>query len=73
MVSWAAEAFKVVLGQLEVMVRPLSLTYLKEQELIGWAHSITDGLFRSTAAVCELIEEMVASADAVYFCCGASG
>jgi hypothetical protein len=63
---WAEEPFKVVWA-IRGDGMALSLTYLKEQELIGWAHSITDGLFRSTAAVCELIEENGGFADAVYF------
>ena len=31
----------------------LSLTYLKEQEFIGWAHHTTEGLFTSVASVTE--------------------
>jgi hypothetical protein len=50
--AWAEEPFKVVWavrndGQL------LSLTFLKEQEFIGWAHHITNGVFQSVATVVE--------------------
>ena len=50
--AWAEEPFKVVWA-----VRSdgamLSLTFLKEQEFVGWAHSITDGSFKSVATVVE--------------------
>lgn len=50
--AWAEEPFKVVWA-----VRSdgtlLSLTYLNEQELIGWAHRDTKGTFLSTAVVTE--------------------
>lgn len=62
--SWAEEPFKVVWavrndGQL------LSLTFLKEQELMGWAHSDTNGLFTSTTSVTETVAS--GRVDAVYF------
>lgn len=62
--AWAEEPHKVVWcvrndGQL------LSLTYLKEQELIGWAHSDTNGAFESVATVTETIPQ--GAVDAVYF------
>jgi hypothetical protein len=62
--AFAEEPFKVVWvvrsdGQL------LSLTFLKEQELIGWAHSDTNGLFESVAVVTE--QTAFGTVDAVYF------
>lgn len=61
--AWAEEPFKIVWcvrddGTL------LSLTFLKEQELIGWAHSDTDGLFKSVATVTETVTDM--TVDAIY-------
>lgn len=62
--SWAEEPFKVVWA-----VRSdgalLSLTYVKEQEIAGWCHSITDGAFKSTATVTENTPQ--GYVDAVYF------
>ena len=62
---WAEEPFKTMWavrddGQL------LSLGYVKEQELIGWAHHDTNGQFQST---CEVIETVQGGnvIDAVYF------
>ena len=50
--AWAEEPFKIVWA-----VRSdgtmLSLTFLKEQEFIGWAHSTTLGSFQSVATVVE--------------------
>jgi len=61
--AWAQEPFKVVWA-----VRNdgtlLSLTYLKEQELIGWAHSDTNGTFKSVATITETVSGN--SVDAVY-------
>lgn len=61
--AWAQEPFKLVWA-----VRSdgnlLSLTYLKEQELIGWAHHDTQGLFQSVASVTETIAGN--TVDAVY-------
>lgn len=61
--AWAEEPFKIVHavrddGEL------LMLTYLKEQELIGWAHSDTNGSFKSVAVVTEPYGG--GSIDAVY-------
>lgn len=50
--AWAEEPFKVVWA-----VRSdgamLTLTYLKEQEFVGWAHSTTQGSFLSVTTVVE--------------------
>lgn len=50
--AWAEEPFKLVWA-----VRNdgtlLTLTFLKEQELIAWAHSTTQGLFKSIATIPE--------------------
>ncbi len=43
----------------------LSLTYLKEQEFIGWAHHITQGSYKSVASVTEATAT-VPEVDAVY-------
>lgn len=61
--AWCEEPFKIAWvvrndGQL------LSLTFLKEQELIGWAHHDTNGLFKSVATVTEQIPQ--GSVDALY-------
>jgi len=63
--AWAEEPFKVVWavrndGQL------LSLTFLKEQEMIAWAHSDTQGAFKSIATVTETTA--IGAADAIYHC-----
>lgn len=50
----------------------LSLTYLKEQELIGWAHSDTDGLFESVATITEAISS-TRIVDATYVIVNKSG
>lgn len=62
--AWAEEPFKVVWavrsdGQL------LSLTYLKEQELIGWAHRDTLGLFTSVGTITESTST-AGNVDAIY-------
>lgn len=43
----------------------LSLTFLKEQDFIGWSHYITNGLFKSTATVTEVTND-AGTVDAVY-------
>jgi hypothetical protein len=64
--SWAfaEEPFKVIWA-----VRSdgtcLSLTFLKEQDLIGWSHSDTNGLFKSNCVVTETVS--FGAVDAVYF------
>lgn len=62
--AWAEEPFKLVWA-----VRNdgtlLSLTFLKEQELIGWTHhDSTNGLFQSVASIPETIA--AGTVDAVY-------
>src|SRR6266446_440691 len=62
--AWAEEPFKVVWavrsdGQL------LSLTFLKEQELIAWAHSDTQGTYKSVATVTETTST-IGPVDAIY-------
>jgi hypothetical protein len=41
------------------------LTYMKDQEYIGWSHYTTDGLFKSVCSVTEILSSDVA-VDAVY-------
>ena len=43
----------------------LSLTFLKEQDFVGWSHYITNGLFKSTATVTEVTDH-AGTVDAVY-------
>lgn len=61
--AWAEEPFKLVWA-----VRNdgtlLTLTFLKEQEFIAWAHSDTQGAFKSVASVIENIGN--SSVDALY-------
>lgn len=61
--AFAEEPFKVVWA-----VRSdgtlLSLTFMKEQELIAWAHSDTLGSFKSVATVVEAVAS--GSVDAIY-------
>lgn len=61
--AWAEEPFKVVWTVRNDGVM-LSLTFLKEQEFIAWAHTETDGEFKS---VCTITEEAeFGKVDAVY-------
>jgi hypothetical protein len=61
--AWAEEPFKVVWAIRDDGVM-LTLTFLKEQEFVGWAHSITQGSFRSVAAVTEA--SAVGVSDVIY-------
>lgn len=61
--AWAEEPFKVVWAVRNDGTM-LTLTFLKEQELIGWAHSDTSGLFKSVCTVTEAVS--FGSVDAVY-------
>lgn len=61
--AWAEEPFKVVWatrndGQL------LSLTFVKEQELVAWAHHDTQGAFTSIATINETTS--LGNVDAIY-------
>lgn len=44
----------------------LTLTFLKEQEFIGWTHSVTNGSFKSVCTVTEVISQFN-NVDATYF------
>jgi hypothetical protein len=66
--AWAEEPFKTVWA-----VRSdgglLSLAFIKEQEIVGWAHHDTQGLFKSICTVVEpiaLANGTIASLDATY-------
>lgn len=63
--AWAEEPFKVVWAVRDDGVA-LALTFLKEQEFIGWTHSNTNGLFKS---VCTVVEDTpdAGEVDAVYW------
>jgi hypothetical protein len=64
--SWAfaEEPFKIIWA-VRSDGRCLSLTFLKEQDLIGWAHHDTAGGFKSVAVVTETVS--FGAVDAVYF------
>lgn len=62
--AWAEEPFKIVWA-IRNDGTMLTLTFLKEQEFIGWAHSITQGKFRSVATVTETTT-LAGEVDAVY-------
>lgn len=62
--AWAEEPFKIVWATRDDGAA-LSLTFMKEQEFIGWTHSITDGSFRSVATIVEEVDDQVV--DAVYW------
>ncbi len=61
--AWAEEPFKLVWAVRNDGTM-LTLTFLKEQELIAWAHSDTQGLFKSVATITEQVS--VGSVDAIY-------
>jgi hypothetical protein len=61
--AWAEEPFKLVWAVRNDGVM-LTLTFLKEQELIAWAHRTTQGLYKSVATVTETTESGVV--DAIY-------
>lgn len=55
---WAEEPFKIMWAVREDGVL-LSLTFLKEQEIYGWARHDTDGLFKSVCSISEGNENAV--------------
>lgn len=61
--AWSEEPYKLVWADRNDGTL-LSLTFLKEQELIAWAHSTTQGLFNSIATVTETVS--TGAVDAVY-------
>lgn len=61
--AWAEEPFKLVWAVRNDGTM-LTLTFLKEQELIAWAHSDTQGAFKSVATITEQVT--LGSVDAVY-------
>jgi hypothetical protein len=61
--AWAEEPFKVVWADRSDGTL-LSLTFLKEQELIAWTHSDTQGSFQSIATITE--QTAVGFVDAIY-------
>lgn len=63
--AWAEEPFKLCWA-IRDDGTVLTLTFVKEQEFIGWTHSITDGLFKSVATVVEGTPT-AGDVDAVYF------
>lgn len=63
--AWAEEPFKVVWAVRNDGVA-LALTFLKEQEFVGWAHSNTLGSFKSVATVVESTVN-AGEVDAVYW------
>lgn len=61
--GWAEEPFKVVWAIRNDGVM-LTLTFLKEQEFVGWTHSVTNGNFKSVAVITE--GTTTGNVDAVY-------
>ncbi len=62
--AWAEEPFYVVWAVRNDGVM-LTLTFLKEQDFIGWSHHVTSGDFLSVATVTESTE-LAGNVDAVY-------
>lgn len=62
--AWAESPFYVVWAVRSDGVM-LTLTFLKEQEFVGWAHQITNGLYKSVCAVTEATT-YAGNVDAVY-------
>lgn len=52
--AWAEEPYKVVWA-IRDDGEMLTLTFIKEQEFVGWAHSDTLGLFKSVATIIESV------------------
>lgn len=65
--AWAEEPYKVVWAVRNDGIL-LSCTFVKEQALIGWCHSDTDGEFKSVASVTEQVANDIGNTyvDAVY-------
>lgn len=61
--AWAEEPFKLLWAVRNDGIL-LTLTFLKEQELIAWTHSDTQGAFKSIASITEQVP--VGAVDAVY-------
>jgi hypothetical protein len=62
--AWAESPYYVVWAVRNDGVM-LTLTYLKEQEFVGWTHQITNGAFKSVATVTEATSD-AGNVDAVY-------
>lgn len=62
--AWAEEPYKLVWA-IRSDGTLLNLTFLKEQEFVGWAHSITQGSFLSVTTVIEATSS-AGNVDAVY-------
>ncbi len=62
--AWSEEPFKT-LWAIRSDGQMLSLGFVKEQELIGWAHHDTNGQFKSVCSVIENVNGNIV--DAVYF------
>lgn len=63
--AWGEEPFRVVWAIRDDGIL-LSLTFSKEQEIYGWAHSDTVGTFQSIATVTELSDVGGVNIDAIY-------
>jgi hypothetical protein len=62
--AWAEEPFKVVWA-IRSDGTMLTLTFMKEQDFIGWTHSVTQGSFLSVATVTENTST-AGEVDAIY-------
>lgn len=63
--AWAEEPYKV-LWAVRNDGALLSLTYLKEQEFVAWAHSDTNGAYKSIATITEASTSGTGYIDAIY-------
>jgi hypothetical protein len=61
---WAEQPFYIAQAVRDDGVL-LSMTYMKDQEFIGWSHYVTDGLYKSICSVTEELDSGV-DIDAVY-------
>jgi len=61
--AWAEEPYKIVWAVRNDGTM-LTLTFLKEQDLIAWSHSDTQGAFKSVASITETVA--AGQVDAVY-------
>jgi hypothetical protein len=68
--AYAEEPFKLV-WCVRSDGSALALTFMKEQEVVGWAHSDTNGLFKSVCSVTETVTQgstgTSGAVDAVYW------
>jgi hypothetical protein len=64
--AWAESPFYVVWATRSDGIM-LTLTFLKEQEFVGWSHQVTQGVYKSVCVVTESTSD-AGNVDAVYTC-----